>query len=206
MKGSRDIALRSMVVELFYAGDLEKRQLPAQEMDAAWLAKVETRKSFLSALCALVKHWDARVSLPDSARAMLDGIKGMPRFGTFTRTISAIVQAAYFADPLTAPLMAVDEDVDEMRNLLIALGDACEGKDRVWSRDEIVEKAREMEICEDLVGSKGDKDLDAASSKRFGYRMRAWRGRELMDTQGRRFKFSHLKKRSGITYPVAFLA
>lgn len=206
LKGSRDIALRSMVVELFYAGDLEKRQLPAQEMDAAWLAKVETRKSFLSALCALVKHWDARVSLPDSARAMLDGIKGMPRFGTFTRTISAIVQAAYFADPLTAPLMAVDEDVDEMRNLLIALGDACEGKDRVWSRDEIVEKAREMEICEDLVGSKGDKDLDAASSKRFGYRMRAWRGRELMDTQGRRFKFSHLKKRSGITYPVAFLA
>lgn len=202
VKGSRDIALRALVVELFFAGDLGKREIPL-EMDAVWLSRPETRRQFLASMCALVANWDRRGELAEGARKALDGIKGMPRFGTFTRAVSGMVRAAMFADPLSAPIMALDEEVDQMRDLLIALGDSSEG-DMTWTRNAIVEKAREMELCEDLVGVKGDKDLDAASSKRFGYKMREFRGRELADTKGRKFVFGHEKKRTGATYPITF--
>jgi hypothetical protein len=203
LKGSRDIALRSLVVELFYGGDLSKRELPAVEMDAAWMAKPENRQAFLAAMCALVKHWDRRAEQGEAFAGLLDGIKGMPRFATFTKVVSAIVRAACFADPLSAPLMPLDEDVDEMRQLLIEAATGSEW-DRRWSREELVTLAREKELCEDLVGVAGDKALDAASSKRFGYRMRAFRGRELVDNKGRAFTFGHYKCSTGATYPITF--
>jgi hypothetical protein len=200
VKGSRDIAMRALVVELFFAGELTKREIP-QEMDAAWLGRPETRRNFLAALAAIVMNWDRREG---KAKEMLDGIKGMPRFGAFTRTVSAMVRAAYFGDPLSPPLMPLDEDVDEMRDLLIAVGERSEGN-QSWTREEIVHLARELELCEDLVGCAGDKDLDAASSKRFGYKMRAFRGRELTDSKGRKFTFGKARKRTGATYPVTFV-
>jgi hypothetical protein len=203
VKGSRDIALRAMIVELFYAGDLSKREI-SKEMDAAWLARPEVRRDFLSALAALVVNWDnRRETMGEAAVAMLDGIKGMPRFGAFTRLVSGVVRAACFGDPLQPPAMALDEEVDQMRDLLLAVGEKSE-KSMTWQRADIVELARELELCEDLVGIKGDKDLDAAATRRFGYKMRAWRGRELMDSKGRRFTFGHAKTRTGATYPVTF--
>lgn len=201
VKGSRDIAMRALVVEMFFAGELTKRDI-SHEMDAVWLARPETRRNFLAAMAALVNNWDRREG---KLKELVDGIKGMPRFGTFTRIVASMVRAAYFGDPLSPPIMPIDEDVDEMRDLLIAVGERSTGNE-VWTREQIVNLARELELCEDLVGVAGDKDLDAAASKRFGYKMRAFRGRELVDNKGRQFKFGHGKKRTGATYPITFLS
>lgn len=200
VKGSKDIALRSMCVELFYAGDLKGRKFD-KTIDEDWLSRHETRCDMLAALAALVRHWDAREG---GVKAHLDGMAGMPRFARFSKLTAGVVRAACYADPLSPPLLPMDEEVDQIQDLLIAAASKSE-KDESWTREQLVNLARELELCEDLVGTAGDKDLDSASSKRFGYRMRPFRGRELMDKQGRKFRFGHMRKRTGATYPLAFL-
>ena len=47
--------------------------------------------------------------------------------------------------------------------------------------------------------------MDGKQSKRFGFRLKAWRGRVLVDTRGRRFEFGKARQRTGAAYPLTFL-
>jgi len=69
----------------------------------------------------------------------------------------------------------------------------------------MVEAARTLGVLESLVGLPGDKDLDQTQMKRWGRQLQRWRGRELTDTKGRRFKFSKRRMTKGATYPLTFI-
>jgi hypothetical protein len=73
------------------------------------------------------------------------------------------------------------------------------------TRGQLVAIARTNGLIEGIVGAEGDTDLDDTANKRFGKAMQRWRGQELTDAKGRRFQFSHKRKKSGATYPLAFL-
>ena len=60
-------------------------------------------------------------------------------------------------------------------------------------------------MLEEIVGTKGGKELDSKANIKFGRRLQAWRGRELVDENGRRFRFGHKKQKTGATYPLESL-
>ena len=134
-------------------------------------------------------------------------VKGMESFEDYTATVSEIVQRAGYADPLAPPELAGGgaEDEDEMRELLIKLASEA-AVDTDFDRQEMVEAARRLGLLEGLVGLTGDKDLDSSAMKRWGRQLQRWRGRELVDETGRRFRFSHRKQRRVAKYPLKFIA
>lgn len=200
VKGSRDLARRALIVELFYAGELKDRKLPF-EISPLYLSRDSVRAGFLSSLCALVKHWS---TAGEAERGILAKIQGLASFDEWSKLVAGIVMNAGYANPIAPPLVPMDEDEDQMKELLIAAA-TDEEKGKTFNRAELVELAREKELLEDVVGSKTDKEIDSKANKRFGKRLQIWRGRELVDGKNRRFRFGHKRQKNGATYPLEFL-
>ena len=101
----------------------------------------------------------------------------------------AIVQLAGYNDPLIAADLAVGgaEEEDEFKELLIRVASEAAG-DEVFDRKALVTTARTLGLLEGLVGANDEKDLDSKANKRFGRQLQRWRGRELRDSKGRRFR------------------
>ena len=199
MSGSADLSRRAVVVELFFAGETKGRKFE-KVVSPVELGEVDARCGFLSALCAIVRNYAEKKG--DFAES-LGAIEPMASFEKWSRTMAGIVQLAGFANPLAAPLCAFDEEGDEIKDLLIAAASACE-VEPVFNRESLAEIAREKGLLEDVVG-RGEKDMDGKQSKRFGFRLKAWRGRVLVDTRGRRFEFGKARQRTGAAYPLTFL-
>ena len=127
IKGSRDLARRSLIVELFFASELEERPPFELEITGPYLAREEVRKGFLSALCALVKHW--ATATPEE-RAVLAKLPALASFEDWTRLVASVLIYAGFANPLSSPLVPFDVDDDQMKDLLVA---AATNAERVTS-------------------------------------------------------------------------
>ncbi len=206
VQGSRDLAERALIVELFYAGDLGARRLPMR-ITPRWLSQEDVRRDFLAALCALVKNWQAwKAKDPEMMKQMFAALEPHARFPEWTKLVAEIVISGGMANPLAAPMQPMAETEDQTKDLLrAAASQQVEKKDCVFDRSALVELAREKELLEDVVGLKGDKELDSKSNKRFGLRLRTCRGLELTDEKGRRFQFGHRRQKHGATYPLTFL-
>lgn len=197
--GSRDLSDRAIIIEMFYPGDLKARKFD-RFITPHSMATNAVRCDFLSAMCALVKHWAAATP---AERESLDGIAPHPRFIEWSKLLAGIVMFAGYSNPLAPPIMAFDEAEDEVKLLFIAAATA-EMTDRVFTRETLVALAREKELMEDVVGTSSDKDLDAKANKRFGLRLKACRGLVMMDANGRQFSIGKGRKRLGATYPLSF--
>lgn len=202
-KWSEDLQRRSLIVELFLPGEVRGRRFP-KVINPKYLSQPEVRANFLSALCSIVRNYmDQAADLTPEQRG---SIVPLESFEEWTETVSMMVQLAGYNDPLVPPDLAGGgaEDDDEMRELLVKIASSAEG-DCSFDRKDVVEAARKFGLLEHLVGSEGDKDLDSNTSKKLGRQLQKWRGRELADEKGRRFRFSHRRQKRGATYPLAFL-
>lgn len=200
LKLSDDLKRRSLISVLFLPGDVRGRKFDIR-INPKYLARPDVRRKFLSALWALVANYAEMV--PVDQRVSFGSLES---FEEWTEIVSGIVQAAVYQDPLLPPVFDAGgtEEEDEMRELLIKLASEAD-KDQIYERKQIVEKARAFELLEHIVGIKDDKELDSSSNKRLGRQLQKWRGRELVDEKGRRFRFGHRRKKSGATYPLAFI-
>ena len=198
---SEDIGRRALVAELFLAEEVRGRKFK-QVITSAWLALPETRGRFLSACCAIIRHWEAR-----SAKAGRPLLHPQPleTFEEWSGLIAALVMTAGFADPLQRAEMDVGgaSTEDEIKRLLVSLATRAE-QDCEFTRAELVNAARDAELLESLVGLKGEPDLDAAASKRFGRQFQRWRGQRMLDERGRAFQFNRKHRKSGASYPLTF--
>lgn len=202
VQGSRDLAERALIVEMFYAGNLSERKF-AQRITPQWLAQDSVRRDFLSALSALVRNW---LNWRPSSREMFEKLEPHPRFPEWTQLIAEIVISAGMTNPLAPPMMPMAEAEDQVCELLRAAASAqAERVNVTFDRTQLVNLAREKELLEEIVGLKDDKELDSKGNKRFGLRLRPFRGRELTDDKGRRFCFGHKRQKHGATYPLTFL-
>ncbi len=198
--GSADIARRALVVEMFYAGDVKTRKFP-RPINPFLLAATEVRMGFLSALCSLVKHWAAQ----PLDRRVPSSLEPMGSFEEWSKLIASIVMHAVYANPLSAPLTPFDSGEDEMKLLLIAAADSRSTmEDYDFTREEMIELGKERELLEEVIGGKG-RETDNKANIRFGKLLRKWKGRELVDTAGRRFRFGKGRDNKGATYPIKFL-
>lgn len=201
IKISDDLMRRGLIAELFLAGEVAGRKF-SKVITTKYLSRQDVRAGFLAAMCALLKNYmkwveEGRRGLHDSPLAT---------FEEWTGLIGAIVIAAGFADPLAKPDLAFGgaEEQDEWRELLVVVASEA-GGDVEFDREALVEVARRNGLLEDLVGTKEGADMDAGATKRFGRQLQKWRGRELIDRQGRRFQFGHRKQKRGAKYPLTFI-
>src|SRR5204862_1696233 len=116
--GSRDIARRAVIIEMFYPGEVKNRKFPRQ-ITPFTLAAPEVRRDFLSALCGIVKHWAA---LPMEERE-IKSLEPLGSFEEWTKLIAGIVMHATYTNPLAPPLTPFDARDDEMKLLLIRAAD-----------------------------------------------------------------------------------
>lgn len=211
---TRDILQRAMVVELYLAVDSQSRRFE-KYMTPRWLAEPEQRAGLLSAMWALVKHWE------ESGRPEAAGMQS--RAPVWSRVVGGILAAAgVVEDPFALPELPMggDEESVEWRRLLVALADGAEKaegdpfeaeEERERKRYEvdmakIVATARELHLLADVMGGEGDKELKGSELKRVGRRLAKWRGREdLVSSSGRRFQFGKRKQASNWVYPITWL-
>lgn len=192
-----DLARRSLVVDLFVAGEIRGRKFK-QTISESWLARDDIRAKTLAALWAAVRAWGEAGEQPGTSAPM-------ESFELWTGTVAAIVQDFGFADPLEAPDLSMggDEEGEDFRRLLTSLADdfGPEEDKREFRRGDLVDRARELGVLEELVGIDGDKDLAGAEAKAFGRRLAKWKGREFPTADGRVFEFGSRHARSGTVYP-----
>lgn len=198
-----DLARRSLVVELFVAGSVAGRHFD-QTISPAWLASDEVRAKTLAALWSAVRAWNENGRPAGTSPPM-------ESFELWSAIVAGIVQDFGFGDPLERPELSLggDEEGDEFRLLFTALADemAEEGEtERDFRRADLVEKAREMGLLEDLVGSTGEPDLKADQNKTFGRRLGKWKGREFPTTTGGTFEFGSRHDRRGTVYHCSITA
>lgn len=195
---------RVLVVELFLDTEVRGRRFK-RVINTTYLARPDVRADFLSALCAIVKHYAAKMTAGPSLEA-IPASQPLESFETWSAEISQMVQLAGYCDPLAAPNLAGAGalDDDEMKDMLIAVASAAPGS-CVFSRRELVDAARELGVLESIVGAKGDPDPDQAATKRWGRQLGKYRGQIYLDEKGRRFRFSHRRQKTGATYPLNFL-
>jgi hypothetical protein len=183
---STDLSERSLLVDLFYAGEAAKRKFD-RYINAQWM--VQNRKQFLSAMWSIVNYWQ------QGGCPRHDTVK--PGFEEWSAIVGGIVVEAGFCDPIKRPLEGLDEQADAFKRLFCALvADLPDGTETQFTIADCRAKAEELDIWETLVT--GAKD----ESKAFGRRLRPWIGREWEDSLGRRFQFGRRQNSKGTVYPV----
>lgn len=183
IKTTADIMRRSLVVELFLAGDARERRFDPV-ITETWLALPAQRAHYLAVLWAAVRRWISAGCWKHPAP--------LPTFEDWSSVIAAIVQELGFTDPLKSPdlISGGDEQSREIKDLLALLADEVEsGETKNFSRQEIVDKARGAGLLVNLVGHEDDPALTSTESKVLGARLVPWRGRSFRDTEGRGFTF-----------------
>lgn len=202
---SEDLVRRSLIAELFLSTEVRGRKF-RRVITARYLMRDETRKGFLSALCALVRNAIAMRAAAAEAGSSIQETAGLESFEDFTSKLSEIMQLGGYADPLIAPDLSSGgaETVDEMRELLVKVASEAKG-DMEFDRKELMEKARGFGLLEGLVGAAGEKDPDGSQMRKWGRQLQRWRGQEMTDDQGRRFRFSHKRQKRGAKYPLVFI-
>ena len=113
-----DMQERSLIVDLYVETadrqDRGKELPPELEMDDVWLAQPGNRHKILSALWAIVRHWDA------AGRPLATG-KPRKGFGTWCRILGGMVEFAGFGDCLERPRNLEncgDSETDDIRLLV----------------------------------------------------------------------------------------
>ena len=203
IKLSKDLMRRCLAVELFLPGDAQARKFP-KIISPQYLSRPEVRRNFLAAMCAFVRHYVAETkNMTEQERRLPHPLAS---FDEWTNIVGGIVTLAGYVDPTTPPELSAggSEDEDEMRELLVKIASEATG-DTEFDRKQLVEKARGFNLLESLVGSSGDKEIDSNTGKKLGRQLQKWRGREMLDVLGRKFRFGHQRQKRGAVYPLRFI-
>ena len=192
IKLTRDLDRRSLIVELHLAGEVEGRNFD-KVIDPLYLASHSTRARILSAMWSMVRHWG---EVGGCVRA--DNVK--PSFEAWSSVMGGLTRAAGFADPLEKPDLGVggDEETSVWKEFLARL--AGEGimpgeGSRDFTVAQMLDQAKAWEAEEnssfsldDLVGNAKDQN------KAFGKAITKWKGREIVDTVGRKIQFGKYRE------------
>lgn len=205
---SEDVQRRALIAELFLSEEVRGRTF-RRTVSPEWLASEETRASFCAACAAIVRWWatgDGRESGTRWSSPMPQHPQPLETFEHWTGVIGGMVLLAGFADPLARPEMDVGGATteDEIKTLLVRIAES-KTEDCILTRKELVEAAREYGLIERMVGTLGDPEPEQDQLKRLGRQLQRWRGQHLRTTDGRKFRFSKKKQKSGATYPLEFL-
>jgi hypothetical protein len=166
---SPDMRRRSLFGELHLEEERAEDRKFERELDLMTL--LEMRPTLLSALWALVRHWDTQ-GRPEPSRSH-------SAFPSWAKIIGGIVEAAGFSCPFeTAHVTATaDPDAEDMRTLVSAL--AAQGTGVQFS--EAVELARDHGLFETIIGRAEDGELDRHQRTAFSRALTRYDRRLVLD-------------------------
>jgi len=174
---SPDLARRSLLCDLWYAGKVEERVIE-DPIDETRLRSVASRSTILSAMWALVDYWST-FGCPRSKGARLAGFEG------FSEIIGGIVTTAKFADPMAKPEVNLDQTEEAWLALFRKMADDLpDGGVRECTWEDLKDAAEDLGILETLLPRKV---IDQKTA--LGKRASKWEGREFTDSYGRPFRF-----------------
>lgn len=110
-----DIMHRCLMSDLYVEeSDVQSRAKPDNLINDVWLALPDNRRRILSALWAIVRHWD------HAGRPMADIHKTRLGFETWGQVIGGMVEFAMFGDMLERPVLdnAGDTEMDDILTLV----------------------------------------------------------------------------------------
>jgi len=154
MTVSPDMRRRSLFVELHLEVERAENRKFSRVLDLP--ALLSMRGKILSALWALVRHWDAKAR-PGPSR-------GHSAFPTWAEVVGGIIEAAGFSCPLsTADVSATaDPDSEDMRSLVKEMS----AKSAPLTFAEVVTLAQQHGLFESIIGT--DASLDRREKSAFG--------------------------------------
>jgi hypothetical protein len=164
---SPDMRRRSLFIELHLSAERAEDRQFRRPLDLPTLMSMRPR--ILAALWSLVKHWDKQ-GRPAPSRSH-------SAFPSWAQIVGGIVEAAGWECPLnTAQIAAAaDPDGDDMRALVKAMAEAGNS----FTFGEVVEKARTLELFDNLIG--GDGELDHRDKARFARLLGRYDRRQVSD-------------------------
>lgn len=201
IKFDDNLARRSLIIDLFLDTEVRGRKFK-RFINPHYL--IRRRAEFLSALWAIVREYvEVR---PRLTPEQLELMTPLESFEDWSEVIAWMVMIAGYTDPLARPDLSGSGDAgdDEMKQLLIKVASG-EDEDCVFSRRELMDAARKLELLEGVVGSAEDGDPDPKMNKRWGRQLQKYRGQIFVDEKGRKFQFSHRKQKTGAAYPLTFI-
>lgn len=203
LKASPDVMRRSIILDLFFAGDATQRSF-AGIVTEEKLVDPEWRRDMLTLLWSLCKNWEF-AGCPRVPHRNLNG------FDTYCDLVIGIVTWAGFADPLATPIIQLDSGDaigDALKRVIIHMADIMWPDDGVshvgmiqkYSVSDIVQIAQDMDVLQIITLGARDPLIS------MGAKMRAYKGREFVDTHGRRFVVSDKRTAACATYPITILS
>lgn len=192
---SEDMAHRALVARLFVEeGDTRARKRVAKEalIKESQLKTAAFRGRVLSALWAIVRHWDA-VGRPDAEKGW-NGVAGevLPGFEEFCDLIPPMVRAAGMVDPVRPPAEGeeLSGELRDMKRLMAAIAEDMHEREATADKYEfvdVVEISRREELFLDVIGA-SDEEGDAIKGRA------SWRsafGRKLGEKRGSGWETPH---------------
>jgi hypothetical protein len=174
-------------------------------IDDAYLSRPDIRQRILSALWALVRHWD-EAGRPGS-EYRLGG------FENWCKVVGGIVVAAGYGDPVRAPEldMAGDPDSQDIKELVKSLYELPEHPEGGWEFHRLAEICEAGNLFSDMIEGKWVRpkdgpdyfELTAKSKSRFGKLLTAYDGRVFRYENGLALRFGKRGKNRARRYEVA---
>ena len=183
----RDLERRALICELFEAGEIEDKKFDF-ELSPQRLSGTELRARVLAACWAIVREWSVNECHQSTRRK--------PSFEAWSSDVVGMLEClGVEGDVLGRPELAMggDEESQQWRELIIAIASEIdedpEEEPEIITMDDVIDKARQMELLCELVGSEGGKPVTDDRRRKLGRRLQRWRGRQLRDLRGRLFTF-----------------
>ena len=192
---AEDLVRRSLVVDLFEPGKATERTFE-KELTPDWLCLPETRASFLAALWAIVREWNAS-GRPACKEA---------RHTSASQWASVVGAIVHNLNPKLKPFtkrtfeLGGDESGAALETLLRTLASELTDAGAEFTNAQLIDRAEELGLVEAIAGHAKD------MRKALGHKLRKMRGRVFTDNRGRSFEFGKRDKSFGAVYPVRFIA
>lgn len=191
-----ELLRRSVIVDLFYPGNLAERKF-SHQITEAWVFSKETRSKLLSVLWSFVRHWRDHHELrcfPESKRAS---------FESFASIIGSINMGVSLFNPFESrgSVLGGDNEGDALIELLRTVAGEVIDTDVLteYRPRELMDKAESMGLLDAIVPHAKDQ------KKALGHQLKLQLGRQFRDTRGRLFEFGKREVSAGAAYPIRFL-
>lgn len=187
---NKDLFRRFLVCELFCEEEDATEFEPENPISPTWPNQKENRAAICSALWSILRHWESEGS-PQLTKGLINS------YEEFSGILGGIVMAAGFSNPLLPCDAAKDEREEAIKLLLRELaGEIPAGGERRYRPDDILTKADDLNLTDIIVG------LAKEPEKSIGHRLKKYRGLNMRDSTGRKFKVREKDISAGACYII----
>ncbi len=208
LKTTPDIARRSLPIDLFWAGNAAQRQFTGAVLNEDTITEPAWRADMLSALWSLCKAWED-AGCPESCPNPPNSFKDFA-------ACAHITMFAGLANPFGPRQIELDSGDtmgEALETLIIGIADSIDGywssimnkkvhtgQSETFTVQQLIEKAEDMQILDIITNYAKEPKRSLGSS------MRKVKGKEYVDSTGRKFRVGSKRTKASNNYQFTILS